>query len=322
MLDAFATKRDKETFLSGATSDAGAWMDAAGTYASRTNMEDRDYKTAAQLRLQTIGFHGYCAECSNVSSGRLVPHDLHHSLTCRRLAGHRNKRHNVVRDTLAQLAAPIEGVEIVTEPVVHAGLGYARKEGCDTDEHGHDIDHRGDVWIKAQDKKSKETISWLVDVTVHHAPASNSTAAAPAEPGSTAETAAAGKVADYTRNYVIPSETVVPVAFETGGRINDSAGAFLKHLAWMLFRSQKAGVPKPRAYFRRMLGERLSVSLQRGNARMIDIYRKAGGARVKSSYRWDLTSTEVAKAREVEQGWAAGGPVGAGAAVGAAAVGE
>jgi len=154
VLDAFATKRDKETFLSGATSDAGAWMDAAGTYASRTNMEDRDYKTAAQLRLQTIGFHGYCAECSNVSSGRLVPHDLHHSLTCRRLAGHRNKRHNVVRDTLAQLAAPIEGVEIVTEPVVHAGLGYARKEGCDTDEHGHDIDHRGDVWTGRRTRRA------------------------------------------------------------------------------------------------------------------------------------------------------------------------
>ena len=46
-----------------------------------------------------------------------------------------------------------------------------------------------------------------------------------------------------------------------------------------------------------MLGERLSVALQRGNARMVNVYRTAGGARGKSSYRWDLTMQEVTAAQ-------------------------
>ena len=66
-----------------------------------------------------------------------------------------------------------------------------------------------------------------------------------------------------------------------------------------------------------MLGERLSVALQRGNARMVNVYRTAGGARVKGSYRWDLTTTEVAAAREAagdsDDGVYVGGGAGAGA---------
>ena len=317
VLDGFKTKRDKEMFLGGTTSDAGAWLDAAGTYASRTVMSDIVYKTAAQLRLQTLSFHGYCANCSNVPAGRLVPHSHHHALVCSKMAGHRNRRHNVIRDTLVQIASRIPDADVASEPHVHSELHYARKAGGDKNDDGSDIDHRGDAWIRASDKQAEH--KWLVDVTVVHPPRPSNDAASAAEPGAAAETAAAKKVDTYTRNYTIPSEVVVPVAFETVGRINDSAVVFLKQLAWLLFRTQKegSGMPRPRAFFRRMLGERLSVALQRGNARMVNVYRTAGGARVKGSYRWDLTTTEVAAAREAagdsDDGVYVGGGAGAGA---------
>ena len=101
------------------------------------------------------------------------------------MAGHRNRRHNVIRDTLVQIASRIPDADVASEPHVHSELHYARKAGGDKNDDGSDIDHRGDAWIRASDKQSEQ--KWLVDVTVVHPPRPSNDAASAAEPGVTTE---------------------------------------------------------------------------------------------------------------------------------------
>ena len=107
--------------------------------------------------------------------------------------------------TAATTASRIPDADVASEPHVHSELHYARKAGGDKNDDGSDIDHRGDAWIRTSDKQAEH--KWLVDVTVVHPPRPSNDAASAAEPGTAAETAAAKKVDNYTRNCTIPSRS-------------------------------------------------------------------------------------------------------------------
>ena len=95
------------------------------------------------------------------------------------------------------------------------------------------------------------------------------------KPGAASALRAKEKVRHYTRRYIISNIELVPLIFETGGRINKAGINFINTLAKLHSISgarQLGGVPLPFPMARMQLVQRLSVTLQTYNARLFHAY--------------------------------------------------
>ena len=147
----------------------------------------------------------------------------------------------------------------------------------------HNIIHRGDVaiqTIKAHGSQNPGP-TFVVDVSVTHGISSGVVHVNPNQPltlntpGAACEFRSKEKMRHYTRRYIIGNIELVPLIFETGGRINKAGIKFINTLAKLHSISgarQLGGVPLPFPMARTQLVQRLSVTLQTYNARLFHAY--------------------------------------------------
>jgi hypothetical protein len=290
LLDSMPSIRRKDALLGAGTADAGAWLDAAGSRDSGTRLEDVDYVQAGRLRLglplvRRTNAHNadapwLCKYCS--AHGTQVLHSLDHAFLCPKSKGHITTRHNRARDAVYACAKGLDAdpaISLYWEPDMVTKLGYQRlpnsKGKIDPKE------RRADMYVGFKGKDGNE-VKLVVDFTGTHPGATKgckATADLPgpaSAPGFAAEAGASKKVKTYTSRFNIPSQEVVPVSFETNGRLCERGRLFFSELTRLVFNGQSTN-PHVRtrvrySAIRRQLSERASCAIQRGNAWLVRCY--------------------------------------------------
>ena len=271
------TPRKMSFFQGCCSADAGAWLDANGKFG--TAMDDATFAVGVRLRLQDPSLENHPSlrnkGCKNRCKvrGKSVLHSIDHMFLCDLSAGKRTAVHDAVRDELLRFLAPAVStrsgkVKVTKEPFMVADLSFQRRPGASA------AAHQADVAVTSTNRDGKvEKI--VIDVTGTYAGAGWGEGSSidilggpmPA-PGADARHAADRKIKHYDDNYLNTKSSVVPLAFETGVMYSEEAHT---RLALASFDPSRGRVPSFSS-LRRQLAERLAVTVQTGNARIIQSY--------------------------------------------------
>ena len=143
-VDRYANSDNKpfaDFYSSMCSTEAGGWLNAAGTFSSRTRMTNDEYLFALHLRLQTVplgtpALTTFCSSCT-ADGSTPVPHSIHHCFKCTVMHGANIDRHDSIRDLIIYVAkltkaGPFSLIDqIVKEPVMQY---YAHRKQTVTNE--------------------------------------------------------------------------------------------------------------------------------------------------------------------------------------------
>jgi hypothetical protein len=212
-----------------------------------------------------------------------------HPFVCRKMTGNRTLRHNGIRDVVHQEAVQAHAGKVSFEPTV-VDLGIAVRPTAPGQGTGKDRTDpyraRADVSLDLHAGSLPSPASTLViDVVVTH-PISEwsvkkSVAGKAPVAGAAAQVMVNAKEKSYGDRFIINNQLLYACSMESAGYMHRRFVSLVRLIAKLQHKHWSAATADPRtrpvyfaARFRRAI-ERISIALQRGNARLIIAYRRS-----------------------------------------------
>jgi len=252
---------EQRKLVSSTGDHASQWLTAPISYRGN-RLHNAEFATLCKVRLNlpvnaTLLGRDTCHRCMADLHPGEDPSFAQHALTCSGQQALVTGRHDEInKATCRFIAKHRPDLATEREPALRDDERFEPLPGAD-------IEKRADLRVARGDG----TVH-LLDFTIRVPTDKN--ALATTKPGACAEEAEIAKTKDYARHARFPAEAFIPVAFDVWGALGPQAKDFYDSLTDGII-----GTPSERNIAIQHLYQRLSVTLQRYNARILNSYYNA-----------------------------------------------